>query len=162
MISAANAGLDLATVAEIIAKWGPDVLQLIIDGLRYGLTKDFLLQILEVLGKNFLKQAVLAARQSQMKKAVRRAVTCCPEEAEAAFEDCCPELKVPVSTFAEPLPIIEGEQVDSLEGNSPFIDLILKLLPQLLANPAILEAIVKALLELFTKKASAVARVLAD
>lgn len=188
LVSATNVGLDLTFVADILAKWGPDVLQLIIDGLRFGLTKDLLWQILNILGKDMLRTVVLGAHPDakRVKLAAPRTATCCMGLSKEEFDRCCPELvthEVPVSPFpidvsagvshpvvtnlkAFAAPIIEGEQVDSLAGDTAFVQLIIqllpKLLPALLSNPEVLKAVIEAVLGLFQKKAHAVAQALAD
>lgn len=51
-------GISPSDVADIIGKWGSPVLQIVVDGLRNGLTLTFLREILELLGPIFLKSAV--------------------------------------------------------------------------------------------------------
>lgn len=46
--SALSFGFDMAWITELINKYGDDVLNLVLEGVRTGLTKEF---IIEVLGK---------------------------------------------------------------------------------------------------------------
>lgn len=102
-------GLNLVEVADLLAKWGPSVLQLVISGLRNGLSLALVREILETLGPLFLRLAVEQADFFTTKR-----------------------LKAVVATPAAASTVIVGEQVDSFEKSSAVLDLFLKLMPALL------------------------------
>lgn len=162
-------GLSVADVTEILSKYGPDVLQLIIEGLQNGLTKAFLQEVLSTLGKEVLGQ-VVACQKLNGPKATSGAVLCKPEEAARYFDGCCPELSPRVKGSAlghgacekrsAPAPIISGTQTDNVDPNTTLVTWIIQELPVLLANEQFLQALLAGLLPLLTAKSAAVSKAL--
>lgn len=68
--TAFKAGISVADVSAILAKWGAPVLKLVIDGLNEGFTMTFLNEILSTLGPLFLTQAVNARQLARKVAAV--------------------------------------------------------------------------------------------
>ncbi len=54
-VEAVAAGMAAEDVADFLDKWGDTVLRLAIDALRNGLSKDFVVEVLKVLGPLFLE-----------------------------------------------------------------------------------------------------------
>lgn len=144
---ARRVGMTFGEIAEILAKWGPAILQLVIQGLRNGLSLAFLKEILTVLGPLFLKQAVESALFKQSAKGAKQKSVLSPLAWENVGDcsDCCiAEEQCPVGTccepecpcyegFAPPLavepPFIEGEKVDNFDEEQDIaLSLLLKLI----------------------------------
>jgi hypothetical protein len=119
-LTATNLGLSPADVADVVAKFGEPVLQLIVQGLRGGLTWSFLKSILDTLGPLFVGFAVQAYTSSTH-----------------------------LFGATAPSPIIEGTQVGAGPFLNILLKLLADYLPQLVQQygPQIIDAVIKILVD---------------
>lgn len=169
--SAMRFGLSLADVSAVLTKWGPPVLKLLIEGLRQGLTFNFMKEVLDTLGPLFLSQAVAGHAEKNFKaRGVARSVLP-PQQQQITCVCtckccCCPEQQCDVeeqSAFtAKAAPIIQAEQVDKFEADKGLAELLIQILTAMFdkVGPQLLQWLLPILLELLkdqTKKAQLVA-----
>jgi len=138
--SAINYGLDRTTVAEILAKWGPPILKLVVDGLAMGLTWDLMREVLEVLGETWLRDAVAGMRRLKAVDAGNWEIV----------------QGMPVYAGSDLPAIIEGERVEELDYEAGVIKWIIKLLPtvlpKMLEDPEVMKKVLEVLLEILKSR----------
>ncbi len=119
-LKAKAVGLGLAEVEaeSILSGHGSKVMELVVEALTDGLSVHFVKEVLDLLGPFSLGMAVGQLKATKLK-----------------------------TKFGGPLPIIEGEKVFDSALTDLLVDMVIKLLPDLLKQfgPVILEAVVNAL-----------------
>lgn len=67
--SAANFGFDAQWIADVIQKWGNDVLALVVEAARNGFSKDLIIEVLQKFGPLLLELMVDIINKFSMRKA---------------------------------------------------------------------------------------------
>jgi hypothetical protein len=149
-------GLSVRDIADIIRRWGPSVLKLIVSGLENGLSFAFLKEILTTLGVGYLQDAVQGMQMKRYARKPQPGDEDCPndcecyDESEGGSEEEAEDATVDAEALGAPSPsILEGEQVVGFDAGNVLLELVSKFLPKLVEKygQQLLEYLVAALLK---------------
>jgi hypothetical protein len=144
-LSARDFGLTETEIADVLEKWGPAVLKLIIDGLNEGFSLAFIKEILTTLGPLFLTQAIQARLLSRNLALTIKSKPGCTEDQATCCEHKDNHIKLTAGA------IIQGGQVEAV---SPLAGILVQVLIQLLQTegPQVAQLLVNLLIQLLQQQ----------
>lgn len=124
-------GISFTEIADILAKWGPAVLNVVINGLRNGITLALLREILETFGPLVLESVVYLHTSTPSTYEAPRPKSVLHHTGKLKSAPA-PAMVGADRLRADVPPIFVAEEVDSFDVSNPIVELIKQFLPALI------------------------------